>query len=186
MIEPPPEAFISGSAYLQPKNVPSTWIAMCRRKLSAEQSSTDSKITFPALLTRISSRPWSLSTSPIISCQRASSRTSWTKAWPPTASATACALARSISVTTTLAPSSARRIASALPSPIAPPVIKATLPATRPAMLFSPDYEAMVARRPRGKYRQKRYAGALACPTLVRVILPSPPGYAARGRGARL
>lgn len=107
-----------------------------RNQLASSNSSTGLRMLIPALLTRMSMRPNSLTTVWIIVsiCSASVTSTAIPIARCPVFSASVVALFIALSswrlVTTTFAPASARALAIANPNPRLPPVINATRPSS--------------------------------------------------------
>src|SRR3954465_282348 len=130
MIEPPLPAWTMAlPAARMPRNTPvwltaTIWfhcsIVSCTRRASRKM---------PALLTRMSRRPWVPMISLITPSHSSSDVTSRWRYCPPSSWAVSLPGPSSTSASTTLAPSEANRRPSAAPWPRAPPVMSATFPA---------------------------------------------------------
>src|SRR5712691_7626402 len=131
-IDPPPVLAICSAASLVPRKTLVWLTAMIRSQPSSPSASPTELPEIPALLTRMSSRPWVDSVRSISVRHAASLVTSAAAAiaWPPPVRMSAASASASIarmSATTTRAPSLANNRASASPMPCAPPVMIATL-----------------------------------------------------------
>jgi hypothetical protein len=73
---PPWPACMARMQYFVPRNTPSRFTASTRRHSSSDVSATGLPNGTPALLTRMSSRPWAARRLSIACCQAASSATS--------------------------------------------------------------------------------------------------------------
>ena len=165
-IEPPRPPFRAATPCLQPRNTPSTLIAIVRWKPSRVSSSIFAGIETPAQLTTVVRLPKPLSAAGIasdqLSCEVTSSRTK--RAASPSSAASASPFSACRSQMTTRAPSSTKRLALAAPIPLAPPVIRAILSLRR--IRFSS------IRRSKNRYSGPEQAGL----TFLRMRQQLPPG----------
>ena len=131
MMLPPRCSMRAGRSARVVVKVPRTLIDIRRSNSSSVTSVVlRAPMFIPALLTRMSTRPYSRSTAEASSFADAESRTS---RWTPSesvgsSSARFSAAVRSMSAITMFAPSSLSFCAQARPMPLAPPVTTATLP----------------------------------------------------------
>src|SRR3954452_11362916 len=130
---PPPWSTISGMTALAHRYTPFRLVAISASQASSSISTTEPRAPYPALLTRISIRPWRAAAAATPAVTSAARETSITTAVArsPISRATRSTAAPSRSAMTTSAPSAANSEAVARPMPLAPPVIRATLLARR-------------------------------------------------------
>src|SRR5512146_2071011 len=128
-IEPPPFRFMTGTTSRMPRKTPvwSTAIVLCQ--ISSVISSRPSYWITPALLTRMSMRPYRSTASPTACFHASSLETSRWIAWIASESNGGSGSRTSPAIT--CAPSCAKSSAVVRPMPRAAPVISATLPSRR-------------------------------------------------------
>src|SRR5277367_4548498 len=131
-IEPPPAAFMIGTANFMPRKTPRALTAISRSQAAVSKRSSTALPLNPASLTRMSSLPYSANVASTVAFHSASLLTSSRRNIAAPLALVMSATTRlpsssSISATTTLAPSRAKIRAMLAPMPDAAPVISATL-----------------------------------------------------------